>query len=97
MSANEIETEYDWHWRNSMRPTRFFAMDARAASTLFLFLVHMRTWTLILCVSVMIVFWMLERKGLTFDAAMRTARCWLLGQNRPAWLWFRKRGLIDYG
>ena len=95
--ANDIETEGDWHWRISMRPVRFFAIDARAAGFLFFFLLHMRLWTLILCVSVMVVFWLLERKGLTFDSSIRAGRSWILGGKRPAWLWIRKRSTIDYG
>jgi len=92
-----IETEGDWHWRNSMRPVRFFMMDARAAIAFFLFLMHMRVWTLVTAVVVMTIFWILERKGLTFDAAMRALRSWFLGGNRPALLWTRKRRMIDYG
>lgn len=95
--ANNIETIGDWHWRNAMKPARFFAVDARASAFLFLFLIHMRLWTLGLVGVVLLLFWFLERKGLSFSSAMRSARSWLFGEKRPAWLWIRKRSLVDYG
>ncbi|MBU6235867.1 MAG: IcmT/TraK family protein [Alphaproteobacteria bacterium] len=93
----EIETEGDWHWRNSMKPVRFFALDARVALFALLFIIHMRPWTLGLFCLVCILFWILERKGLTFDAAIRSFRTWLLGRERPGYLWIRRRRLHDYG
>lgn len=93
----EIETHGDWHWRNSMKPVRFFALDARVSLFFLLFIIHMRAWTLGLFVVVCILFWILERKGLTFDAAMRSLRTWIVGRNRPGLLWIRRRRLTDYG
>lgn len=93
----DIQTQGDWHWRNSMKPVRFFALDARVALFFLLFLVHMRPWTLGLFVVMCVLFWVLERKGLTFDAAIRSFRTWILGANRPGLLWHRKRRLSDYG
>lgn len=93
----DIQTEGDWHWRNSMKPVRFFALDARV-SVFFLFLIlHMRLWTVGLFVFMCFMFWMLERRGLTFDAALRSLRTWILGTKRPGLLWHRKRRLVDYG
>jgi intracellular multiplication protein IcmT len=93
----EMQTEGDWHWRNSMKPVRFFALDARVAVFFMLFLVHMRLFTFGLFWVMCFLFWILERKGLTFDAAIRSARTWILGANRPGLLWHRKRRLTDYG
>lgn len=93
----DIETSGDWHWRNSMKPVRFFALDARVALFFLFFILHMRPWTLVLFFIVCILFWILERKGLTFDAAIRSLRTWIVGRNRPGWLWVRRRKLIDYG
>ncbi len=93
----DIQTEGDWHWRNSMKPVRFFAMDARVALFFLIFLMHMRTWTLLLFVAMCLLFWLLERKGLTFDAAVRSTRTWILGTKRPGLLWHRRRRMIDYG
>jgi intracellular multiplication protein IcmT len=93
----DVQTEGDWHWRNSMKPVRFFALDARVAIFFMLFIVHMRTFTFGLFWFMCFLFWMLERKGLTFDAALRSLRTWILGANRPGLLWHRKRRMVDFG
>ncbi|MCB1538716.1 MAG: type IV secretion protein IcmT [Rhodospirillales bacterium] len=80
-----------------MKPVRFFGLDARVALFFMVFLMHMRIWTLALFAIMCILFWILERKGLTFDAAMRSLRTWILGPNRPGLLWHRRRRMIDYG
>lgn len=87
----------DLHWRNSQKPARFFALDARAFAAIFLFLVHARLWTFILAVVVMFVFWLLERRGLTFEAALRALRSWILGSRRPGTLNQRRRHWVDFG
>ena len=87
----------DLHWRNTQKPARFFAVDARAFAAVFLFLVHARLWTLALAIVVMIVFWFFERRGLTFEAALRAMRAWVLGVNRPGILKKYKRNWTDFG
>lgn len=86
-----------WHWRNSMRPARFFALDARAAIPFFILLFHISWATFIATVVLTSFFRYLERKGLTFPAAMRALRSWFVGQSRPAWLSVRRRRMADYG
>ena len=95
--SSDIQTSGDWHWRNSMKPVRFFALDARVSLFFMVFLVHMRPSTLTLFIMMSLLFWILERKGLTFDAAIRSFRTWILGTERPGLIWHRKRRLIDYG
>jgi intracellular multiplication protein IcmT len=87
----------DIHWRNSQKPARFFAFDARAFLALLLFLVHARVWTFTLAIVVMVIFWILERRGLTFSASLRAMRSWVLGSKRPANQPRSKRYWIDYG
>ncbi len=87
----------DIHWRNTQKPARFFALDARAFIAIVLFLLHARLWTFILALSVMLLFWILERRGLTFEASLRAFRCWTLGRNRPANQRRAFRRWIDYG
>lgn len=91
------EERVNWHWRNTMRPVRFFGLDARAAWPFCVLLVYFRPISLFLTVVITIVFVQLERKGLSFDSALRAFRAWLLGQRRPAWLSLRRRRLVDYG
>ena len=86
-----------WHWRNTMKPVRFFQFDARAGFFIVLVLVHARLWTFVLMLLVLFIFWLLERKGLSFAAALRALRLWLIGPKRPAWIYTRKRKMIDTG
>jgi intracellular multiplication protein IcmT len=91
------EEKVNWHWRNSMRPVRFFAMDVRAAIPWALLLVYARPWTILFAIITTIIFTSLEKRGLTFPDAMRALRSWFVGQKRPAWIQFRHRKFIDYG
>lgn len=86
-----------WHWRNTMKPVRFFGFDARAGFFVILVLIHARMWTFGLMLSVLVIFWILERKGLSFASAIRALRRWLTGAHRPAWIWTRKRKMTDTG
>ncbi len=89
--------EGGWHWRNTMKTVRFFIFDARAGFFVVLVLVHARAWTLGLAVCVMTVFYLLERRNLSFPAAIRAGRVWLIGSRRPAWIYTRRRKLHDSG
>lgn len=91
------EGEVNWHWRNTMKPVRFFQFDARVGVFILLLLVHFRVWTLCLMIGVFFVFWILERKGLSFAAAIRALRMWFIGKNRPAWIYTRRRKFLDTG
>lgn len=86
-----------WHWRNTMKVVRFFNFDARAGLMLVMVLVHARLWTLYMLIAVMLLFYLLERKGLTFPSAMRAGRVWVIGPNRPGWIFTRRRKLLDTG
>jgi intracellular multiplication protein IcmT len=88
----------DLHWRNSMKTARFlFNTDARAALLLLFFLVHMRLWTLGLVIVTMFIFYVLEQRGLSFDAALRAFRFWIVGVNRPRILNAHKPRWVDFG
>lgn len=91
------EEKVNWHWRNSMRPVRFFAMDARAAIPWCVLLVYARPWTILFALTTTIIFTSLEKRGLTFPSAMRAFRSWFIGQSRPAWIQLRHRKFVDYG
>lgn len=91
------EEKAHWHWRNSMRPARFFNLDARAALPFCILLVYFRPITLFVTFVVTFTFWWLERRGLTFTAALRAFRRWIVGPQRPAWILIRRRTLKDFG
>ena len=86
----------NWHWRNTMRPVRFFNFDARAAFPFLLLLLHARWSTLFLVTLSTFIFWILEKNGLTFGAAMRRLRLFFSGDERPALMSFKRRRLRDY-
>jgi len=87
----------DLHWRNSQKPPRFFTLDARVIFFIFFFLVHARLWTFSLVVLAMLLFWFFERRGYTFEAAIRALRSWILGRNRPANMTTFRRAWTDFG
>ncbi|MFH1158400.1 MAG: IcmT/TraK family protein [Pseudomonadota bacterium] len=96
MAENE-EDGARWHWRNTMKPARFFILDGRAVFFVALFLVHARLWTIYLLIGVAVIFWILERRGLSFASALRALRLWFIGANRPAWIYSRRRTFLDSG
>lgn len=93
----EIQEQLNWHWRNSMRPVRFFGLDARSAFPFAFLLPYARLSTLIFAILVVAFFVLLEKRGLTFPAAMRSIRGLLFGNFRPALMTFRHRKLKDFG
>lgn len=99
MSAEDdtIAEKMNWHWRNTMRPARFFNLDSRAALPFMLLLVYFRPVTIFLTIIVTVVFYYLETKGLTFPAALRALRVWMIGRDRPGWSSLRHRRLRDFG
>lgn len=96
-AEDTVEEKTNWHWRNSMRPVRFFNIDARAAIPFLLLLVYFRPITLFLAFLSTIIFIALEKRGLTFPSALRALRSWINGQHRPAWPAVRRRKFVDYG
>lgn len=91
------EEKVNWHWRNSMRPVRFFGLDVRAAIPWCLLLVYARPVTIFLAILSTVIFKGLEKRGLSFPDAMRALRSWFVGQSRPAWIQMRRRRFVDYG
>ncbi len=98
--AKEIENiqeKLNWHWRNSMRPVRFFMLDARASICFLVLLVYLRVSTLVLTVIVTLFFRFLEKKGLTFPAALRSIRMWFVGKDRPGVPGVLRKKFLDQG
>lgn len=92
-----IEAKMNWHWRDTMRTVRFMGFDARVAFLIPVWLVYLRTSTIILSFIVFYVFKFLENKGLTFPAALRALRVWIIGRERPGLLGTSNNKFIDYG
>jgi hypothetical protein len=70
-------------WRYSMKPARFFFLDARAGVALLVAMLHISTITFSIAGIVIAVFWYLERIGITFPAALRALRAHCAGRFRP--------------
>lgn len=92
-----LEAKLNWHWRDTMRTVRFFGFDGRVAFLVPVWLVYLRWSTVIITFIVFYVFKFLENKGLTFPAALRAFRCWMVGRTRPGLLGVSKHVFIDYG
>lgn len=84
-------------WRDTMRPARFFGVDARATLPMLVLIMNMNANTLMFALFGVAIFTFLERKGLTVPAALRTVRCWIAGPVRPAVPWWLSRRYVDYG
>jgi intracellular multiplication protein IcmT len=87
----------NWHWRNSMRPVRFFNLDARAAIPFLILLVYFRPVSLLATILITAAFKFLESRGLTFSASLRALRVWFIGSSRPGWTSYRRRRSVDFG
>lgn len=86
------------HWRDTMRPIRFFMFDWRAFIPWPIWIFNITSLRLLLLViAFTLTFWALERRGWTFDVAMRKLRSWLAGPERPAVSPTRPRRLVDTG
>ncbi len=96
-AEDTADERVNWHWRNSMRPVRFFGVDARAALPFCVLLFYFRVVTLVIAILSTLLFIALEKRGLTFPSALRSFRSWLNGQGRPAWMAIRRRRFTDYG
>ncbi len=62
------------HWRETMRPTRFFVLDGRASAFLLLAAVSPSLEVIVGVIILIGVLMWAEREGLTVVAAMRLAR-----------------------
>lgn len=70
------------HWRDSGRVPRLFWIDARACFPIVILLFHFRIWTLLLAISVIIFFSVLERFHLTFMVFLRVLREFITGKKK---------------
>lgn len=94
--VQQAQEQLNWHWRNSMRPVRFFNLDARAVLPFCALLLYARLVTLFLAIAITVIFWVVEKMGLTFPAALRKLRCIILGPLRPALYPYRRRKFVEH-
>lgn len=65
-----------YSWRDSARPSRFGPFNSVATFPLVLFIFHVKVWTLLLSVTVMVFLTVLDQYGFTVSVFFR----WLRGQ-----------------
>ena len=70
-------------WFHSAKPIKIFIVDYRLTIFLIFFLLHMRTWTFMVLVSMVIIFAVLESFNLDIENAFKKLRCSLAGKHRP--------------
>ena len=75
-------------WRDSVRFPRFLIFDSRAVFPLFGFILHIRWWTFITAVVVMLFFSLLLRYGFTLGIFGRLVRSALAGKHKSAKPWW---------
>ena len=92
-----IQEKMNWHWRDTMRTIRFLNFDARVGVLIPVWIIYMRISTIIISFMVFYTFNYFEKKGLTFPAALRAFRAWLIGKYRPGIVSSQIRKFIDYG
>lgn len=76
------------HWRDSARSPRLFFMDAYAAFPLLFFILHIRFWSFIVCISAIAFFVILEKFGFTVPVFKRWIRVFFAGNYRDARPWW---------
>lgn len=102
MSVSEqidnIEDKLNWHWRDSMKIVRFFKFDARAGLVVIPIFFKLFEWRIWLLVFIALTFFnFLEKKGLTFPAAIRMFRAFIVGRNRPGQIGVFHKKFRDFG
>lgn len=92
-----LEAKMNWHWRDTMRNTRFLSFDGRCALLIPVWLFYLRWSTIILTFIIFYTFRFFENKGLSFPSALRAFRSWMVGRERPGLLGVQKNHFLDYG
>ena len=69
-------------WRNTARPVNFFVLDARAAACFVIWVLHMCRETFYLSMASLVIFCVIERYGVTPNAAWRYLRMFLFSKER---------------
>ena len=83
-------------WRDTMRPVRFYLIDARLLVLLVLWLFVPTWWTTVLVVLAVTALRVAEARGYRLHAALRAVRALTAGR-RPALHARRVRRFVDFG
>ena len=84
------------NWRHTFQSVKFFFMDVRFGIVISASFLHIRWWTMVIDLFLIILAWYMERNGLGFMGALRAIRCRLVGRIRPPLPRHKIRTMIDY-
>lgn len=85
-------------WRDTMRSPRIFIFEAKTVVLpMILCLLHIRLWTIALCVIVIVGLRLAEARGMNTIAALRAIRSAIAGRIRPAVPISSRKRMIDHG
>ena len=96
MEAQEAPYQGVPLWRDSMRPVRFYLIDARLLVLLVLWLFIPTWWTTAAVVLAVAALRVAEARGYRLHAALRAVRAWSAGK-RAALHARRARRFVDFG
>ena len=71
------------YWFHSAKPIKIFIVDYRLTIFLLFFLVHMRLWTFMLLIVMVVFFAILESFNLDLNNAFKKLRCSISGRHKP--------------
>ena len=83
-----MKTNAQAHWRDSARSIKFFIWDGKAAFPMVFFLMYMHIWTLIVAVTSMMFFTLLNRYGFSPIVFFRLLRSSFAGRRKLAVPWW---------
>jgi len=84
------------HYRDTYRYAKFVFLDYRAGVVILASLLHIRLWTGLLDVVVILLALYVDRIGLGLTGAVRAARSYLAGSYRPALRREKIRRKVDF-
>lgn len=85
------------YWRETHKQPRFLIFDGRIVVVLLTVILYVRIWTILLALSVMIVLFIFDRKGVPADSILRFMRSWVVGRRRSARGATAERLPVDFG
>ena len=78
----------DASWRDSARPAQFFIFGSSAMFPFVFFLLHIRWWTFVVAVVVMLFLSVIQRYGFTVPVFVRWLRTAIAGPRKIATPWW---------
>lgn len=83
-----MKTKINAHWRDSVRPVRFFIWDGKTAFPMLIFLLYMKWETFIIAILTMIFFSFLNRYGFSLEVFWRFLRNLIVGTHKSVKPWW---------